>query len=33
MISIANPNNYAYERIKTFFTTDEEEKKQIELRE
>lgn len=32
-LSIVNPNNYAYERIKTFFTTDEEEKKQIELRE
>jgi hypothetical protein len=28
-----NPDNYAYQRIKTFFTTDEQEKKDIELKE
>ena len=32
-LSIVNPDNYAYSRIKTFFTTDADEKKQIELRE
>ena len=26
-LSVVNPDNYAYQRIKTFFTTDEQEKK------
>jgi hypothetical protein len=29
---VVNPDNYAYHRIKTFFTTDEQEKKDIELK-
>ncbi len=32
-LSVVNPDNYAYQRIKTFFTTDEQEKKDIELKE
>jgi len=32
-LSVVSPNNYAYQRIKTFFTTDEQEKKDIELKE
>ena len=32
-LSIVSPDNYAYQRIKTFFTTDEQQKKDIELKE
>lgn len=32
VLSVVNPDNYAYHRIKTFFTTDEQEKKDIELK-